>query len=104
MAKIKRMRAPPRASNISQPKVYSINTPPVKRNAAAYRAQEQLRNFLDRAQYAEARELFSEMIKTAIYPIENIWKVSLVIFVCIKVFSKVGDVGGCRDCEQNNAE
>ncbi|KAL7321199.1 hypothetical protein PS15m_000995 [Mucor circinelloides] len=79
MAKIKRMRAPPRASNISQPKVYSINTPPVKRNAAAYRAQEQLRNFLDRAQYAEARELFSEMIKTAIYPIENIWKVGVEI-------------------------
>ncbi|GAN02576.1 hypothetical protein MAM1_0024d02020 [Mucor ambiguus] len=79
MAKIKRPRAVPRASNISQPKVYTINTPPVERNSVAHRAQEQLRKFLDRAQYAEARELFSEMIKTAVYPIEDIWKVGVEI-------------------------
>ncbi|KAK4517386.1 uncharacterized protein ATC70_000721 [Mucor velutinosus] len=73
------MRTVPRASNISQPKVYAINTPPIEQNAAARRAQEQLRKFLDRAQYAEARELFSEMIKTAVYPIEDIWKVGVEI-------------------------
>ncbi|KAF1807458.1 hypothetical protein FB192DRAFT_1022704 [Mucor lusitanicus] len=79
MAKIKRMRSLARASNISQPRGYTINAPPVERNAAAHRAQEQLRKFLDQAQYAEARELFSEMIKTAVYPIEDIWKVGVEI-------------------------
>ncbi|KAL9542749.1 hypothetical protein MBANPS3_008458 [Mucor bainieri] len=79
MAKIKRARAVPHASSISQPRAYTINAPAVQPNAAAHRAQAQLRKFLDRAQYAEARELFSEMIKTAVYPIEDIWKVGVEI-------------------------
>lgn len=81
MAKIKRPRVVPRPSNISQPKVYAINTAPIERNAAVYRAKEQLRRLLDRAQYAEARELFSEMIKTTVYSIEDIWKVGRAIFL-----------------------
>lgn len=104
MAKIKRMRSLARASNISQPRGYTINAPPVERNAAAHRAQEQLRKFLDQAQYAEARELFSEMIKTAVYPIEDIWKVGLVVIYDLQSFFKLDAVGGCGDCEQNNAE
>lgn len=75
MAKIKRQRATPRPSNISQPKVYAINTAVAEKNAAVYRAKEQLRKLLDQARYAEARELFSEMIKTTVFSIEDIWKV-----------------------------
>lgn len=78
MASRRRHKLLPHLTNIAQSKSYALGVSFGDKNVELHRAQAQLRNFLDRAQYAEAKELFSEMIKTSKYPLEDIWKVSIV--------------------------
>ncbi|CEP17810.1 hypothetical protein [Parasitella parasitica] len=66
-------------SNISRPTPYSLDALAIEQLLELQRPQLQLRYYLDRAQYAEARVLFSEMIKTAKYPLESIWKIGVEI-------------------------
>lgn len=78
MANRHRHKLLPHLTNIAQSKSYTLGVSFGDKNLELNRAQAQLRNFLDRAQYAEAKELFSEMIKTSKYPLEDIWKVSIL--------------------------